>query len=98
LLDEPSSSLDPEAENRIFKSIEKLCAHKTVIFTSHRFSNLYLADKIFVIENGKVVESGTQSELLFLNQRFAHLFRLQEEKFKLQSGANDAINKDSNKY
>ncbi len=82
ILDEPSSSLDPEAEHRLFASLEKLCEGKTTLFTSHRLSNITLADRIVVIENGLVVEIGTQQELLQNPQRFAELYQYQAEKFK----------------
>lgn len=82
ILDEPSSSLDPEAEHHLFTSLEQLCEGKTTIFTSHRLSNITLADKIIVIENGEVVEIGTRDELLQNPQRFAELYQYQAQKFK----------------
>lgn len=81
LLDEPSSSLDPEAENDFFVTIEKYCLKNTVIFTSHRFTNLSLADWILVLEDGKILESGSKETLLELNGRFAQLYKLQKEKY-----------------
>jgi len=80
ILDEPSSSLDPEAEDKLFKSIKNICENKTVLFTSQRLSNIFLADKVIVIENGKVLEIGTQKELLSMSGRYAELFSLQAEK------------------
>ncbi|MFZ2538724.1 MAG: ABC transporter ATP-binding protein, partial [Oscillospiraceae bacterium] len=82
ILDEPSSSLDPEAEHRLFQSLERLCKGKTTLFTSHRLSNINLADRIVVIENGEVIEIGTREELLKNPQRFAQLYQYQAEKFK----------------
>lgn len=84
LLDEPSSSLDPEAENTLFESIEKLCENSTVLFTSHRFTNLYLATKIIVLENGKVIEEGTKESLLKQHGRFYELYQLQAQKFQIE--------------
>lgn len=81
LFDEPSSSLDPEAEDHVFKSIEKLFYGKTVFFTSHRLTNLFLADRIIVLEDGKIIESGTKNELLNMEKRFFDLYHYQAEKF-----------------
>lgn len=81
ILDEPSSSLDPEAENDIFNKLYELCEGKTVLFTSHRLSNLSLADRIIVIENGQIIEEGTQEELIKNNSRFAELYEYQAKKY-----------------
>lgn len=83
ILDEPSSNLDPEAEHRVFEGLKKLCEGKTTLFTSHRLSNIVLADRIVVIENGRVIEQGSQSELLRNKNRYAELFKYQQEKFKV---------------
>ena len=82
ILDEPSSSLDPKAEHDIFKILEKVTEDKLTIFTSHRLSNIYLADRILVLENGKVIEDGTQEQLIKNKKRFAELFQYQQEKFE----------------
>lgn len=81
LLDEPSSSLDPKAESKLFETIKKLCTQKTVFFTSHRLSNINLADRILVLTNGKIVENGTKEELLKLGACFSELYQYQAEKF-----------------
>lgn len=83
VLDEPSSNLDPKAEHDIFEQIRQLSDNKLTIFTSHRLSNVSLADRIIVLENGRVVEEGTQKELLEKNQRYAELYRYQSEKFNI---------------
>ena len=81
IFDEPSSSLDPEAEDTIFKSIKETFEGKTVFFTSHRLTNLNLADKIIVLEDGKIIENGTKDELLSNRGRFYSLYQYQSEKF-----------------
>jgi len=83
ILDEPSSNLDPKAENEIFQALQELTQGKMTIFTSHRLSNVFLADRIIVLERGKIVEDGTQEELLRNKQRYAELFRYQQEKYKV---------------
>lgn len=81
MLDEPSSSLDPEAESKLFSAIKKLCRNKTVFFTSHRLSNINLADRIIVLVDGKIEENGTKEELLESGKYFAVLYNYQAEKF-----------------
>lgn len=83
ILDEPSSNLDPKAEHEIFKSLRRLTSGKLALFTSHRLSNVFLADRIIVLEEGRIVEDGTQSELIKNNKRYAELFHYQQEKFVL---------------
>ncbi len=82
VLDEPSSSLDPEAEHMLFQKLEKYMKDKIVIFTSHRLSNVSLADTILVLEHGKVLEKGTQAQLLQAGGRYAELFGYQSRKYE----------------
>lgn len=81
ILDEPSSSLDSEAEHKVFEALRQLSSGKTTLFTSHRLSNVGLADRIIVLEDGRVIEQGTQTELLNNPNRFAKLFKYQQDKF-----------------
>ena len=81
ILDEPSSNLDPRAEHEIFKSLDSLTNGKMTIFTSHRLSNVALADRILVLEKGRLLEDGTQAELLANKHRYAELFQYQQEKY-----------------
>lgn len=82
LLDEPSASLDPEAEHRLFCCLEEYCRDKTAIFTSHRLSNIHLADYIVLIENGTVIEKGTHENLMERQGRYAQLYEYQAEKYR----------------
>ena len=83
ILDEPSSNLDPRAEHEIFKSLEELTNGKMTIFTSHRLSNVSLADRILVMEKGRLVEDGTQEELIKNKHRYAELFQYQKAKYEM---------------
>ena len=85
VLDEPSSSLDPKAEHDIFEMLENETKGYMTIFTSHRLLNTYLADRIIVLEAGEIIEEGTQKELLKNNERFAQLFKYQQEKFHVNT-------------
>jgi ATP-binding cassette, subfamily B, bacterial len=82
VLDEPTSSLDAQAEYEIFTRFRMLTEGKTAIFISHRFSTVRLADRIFVIEHGVIKESGSHAELIELNGRYAELFNLQAEAYR----------------
>ena len=82
VLDEPSSALDPKAESQIFNSFAKLCGNKSGILISHRLSSIMLVDKILFLENGRIKESGTHSELMRRNGTYAAMYNLQAEKYR----------------
>lgn len=64
ILDEPTSQIDVETEALLNRALERLCANKTVLLIAHRLSTIEQADRIVVMDGGRVVESGTRSELL----------------------------------
>jgi ABC-type multidrug transport system fused ATPase/permease subunit len=82
ILDEPSSNLDPEAEYQVFEHFANLCKDKGAIFISHRLSTIVMTDRILVLENGKIIESGSHNELMKINGKYAYLFNLQAEKYR----------------
>jgi ATP-binding cassette, subfamily B, bacterial len=77
ILDEPTSSLDPEAEAAIFAELKENLKGRIGIVISHRFSTVRIADRIAVIADGRVTELGTHEELLAARGRYAQLFELQ---------------------
>lgn len=77
ILDEPTASLDPRAEHDLFARIRDLLADRTVLVISHRFSSVRHADRIIVLEAGRVIETGTHEELIHLGGLYAELFALQ---------------------
>lgn len=77
ILDEPTASLDPETEAEIFAELKANLKGRIGIVISHRFSTVRVADRIAVVEKGKITELGTHDELMALNGRYAHLFSLQ---------------------
>jgi ATP-binding cassette subfamily B protein len=77
IFDEPTSSLDPIAENDIFEEIKKNIDNKIVILITHRLYNLKIADQIYVMQNGRVAESGTFDELLSGNGAFRTMYEKQ---------------------
>ncbi len=77
ILDEPSSALDPIAEYQLNQSMLEAAANKTVVFISHRLSTTRLADRIFMLEDGRIIESGSHEELLKLDGKYAEMWRVQ---------------------
>ncbi|WP_338410275.1 ABC transporter ATP-binding protein [uncultured Flavobacterium sp.] len=77
ILDEPTSALDAKAESEVFERFIHLIQNKTSIIISHRFSTVRQADRIIVLQEGKILESGTHEELMIKKQLYAQLFDLQ---------------------
>jgi ATP-binding cassette, subfamily B, bacterial len=82
ILDEPTSAIDAEAEYEIFNNLEKQYKNKTLILVSHRFSTVRNANKIVVIDHGKIVESGSHQELMKLDGQYAKLFSIQAKGYQ----------------
>ncbi|MBD0823551.1 ABC transporter ATP-binding protein [Aestuariibaculum marinum] len=82
ILDEPTSALDAKAESDVFTRFIGLTEGKTSIIISHRFSTVRQADRILVLEDGKVLELGTHEELMRNDNLYAHLFSLQAEGYQ----------------
>ena len=82
ILDEPSSALDPIAEYQLNKTITELAADKTVIIISHRLSTTRFVDKIYMLENGQIIEQGNHESLIALKGKYAEMFTLQAEKYR----------------
>ena len=82
VLDEPSAALDPISEDRIFNQLYRLSEGKSSVTISHRLSNTTMADKILVIGNGHIIEQGSHFELLKMNGKYAHMFKLQAGKYE----------------
>lgn len=81
ILDEPSSALDPIAEYQLNKAVTSLTKNKTVIIISHRLSTTRFVDKIYMLENGKIIEEGNHNSLMKINGKYANMFNLQAEKY-----------------
>ncbi len=83
ILDEPSSALDPIAEYNFNKILIEASEGKTLIFISHRLSTTKIADRIFMIENGEIIEAGTHQELMNKNGKYSMMFNMQAEKYRI---------------
>ncbi len=81
ILDEPSSALDPIAEHDMYEKMNEACKDCGMIFISHRLSSAVSADRIYLMENGQITESGTHTELMAKNGRYAEMFRHQAENY-----------------
>jgi ABC-type multidrug transport system fused ATPase/permease subunit len=81
LLDEPTAQLDVRGESEIFSRVLAATRHTTTILVSHRFSTVRQADRICVVDRGRVVELGTHDELMALGARYRTMFGLQASRF-----------------
>jgi ABC-type multidrug transport system fused ATPase/permease subunit len=77
ILDEPTSSLDSASEQVVMGALELAAAGRTTLIIAHRLSTARLADRIVVLDRGRIVEEGTHSELMSLNGEYSHYYRLQ---------------------
>ena len=82
LFDEATSALDTESEALVQSAINNLLVDRTALIIAHRLSTIKNADKIIVVENGKIVESGNHEDLLKLNGTYSKLYNIQFEKTK----------------
>jgi ATP-binding cassette, subfamily B, bacterial len=82
ILDEPTSALDPLAEAELFRNFRKLLEGRSAVLISHRFSTVQMADRIFLLEKGRIIEHGSHEDLLRRNGRYAFLYRTQAESYQ----------------
>jgi ATP-binding cassette subfamily B protein len=82
ILDEPTSALDARSEYEVFQRFAELTAGKMALFISHRFSTVRMADRIIVLENGRIAEDGDHDTLTQLGGRYAEMFELQAASYR----------------
>ena len=82
ILDEPTAALDARSEFEVFHRFAELTAGKMALFISHRFSTVRSADRILVLENGKITEEGTHDQLARLGGRYAEMFEMQASSYR----------------
>ena len=82
ILDEPTSWMDARAEYEVFKSFRQMFKDRMVLLISHRFSTVRLADYIYVLEGGRIIESGTHDELMHRGGKYAQFFEMQASSYR----------------
>jgi ATP-binding cassette subfamily B protein len=82
ILDEPTAALDVRTEYEIYRRFAELTRGKTTLLISHRFSTVRMADRILVLEGGRLRDEGSHEELMRQDGRYAQMFRLQAEGFR----------------
>jgi len=82
VLDEPTSNIDAQAEFKIFNNLKQTYKKKTLIFISHRFSTVRIADHIYVLKDGQIVEQGKHQDLVSQNGTYAKYFKIQKQGYE----------------
>ncbi len=82
ILDEPTAALDARSESEVFQRFAELTAGKMALLISHRFSTVKMADRILVLEDGRIAEQGSHQSLLALGRRYAGMFELQAASYR----------------
>jgi ATP-binding cassette subfamily B protein len=82
ILDEPTAALDARSELEVFQRFAELTYDKMALLISHRFSTVRMADRIVVLEAGRLVEEGTHAQLLALGGRYAAMFEMQAASYR----------------
>jgi ATP-binding cassette, subfamily B, bacterial len=89
VLDEPVAALDPRAEHELFRYVREMLRGRAVLMITHRFSNARMADRIYVLDGGRILEQGTHDELAAAEGRYAELYAMQASSYLAVPGASE---------
>ena len=81
VLDEPTSAMDPKAEYELFSKFRELIKDQSAVLITHRLSTVKMADRIYVMDKGRIVENGTHQELMDYQGTYANLFEIQAKNY-----------------
>ena len=81
ILDEPTASLDVKAESEIYADFGRMVKGRTTVFISHRLSAAMLAERIVVMDSGRIAESGSHTELMQCGSMYAEMFKAQSQAY-----------------
>ena len=90
VLDEPTAALDPLMESELYQKYRRFSEHRTTVFISHRLASTRFCDRILLMEDGGVAESGTHEELLERDGKYAWMFRLQSKYYQKKEAQKEA--------
>ena len=79
VLDEPTAAIDPIEETKIYNRFAEISRDKTAVIVTHRLGSVKLADRIFVMKQGRLAEQGTHADLIAVNGEYARLYKSQEQ-------------------
>lgn len=82
VLDEPTASMDARSEHQLFEQVRRLEAGRSLVLISHRFSTVRDADRIYVMDKGRIIEEGSHDDLMLTGGRYAELFELQASAYR----------------
>ncbi len=82
VLDEPTSAMDPKAEYEVFQKFQDLTQDQMAVIVTHRLSTVRMADRIFVLDQGRIIEQGSHAELIELDGTYARLFEVQAQSYR----------------
>jgi len=86
-LDEPTAALDPIAESEVYEKFHEVTENKTAIYISHRLASTRFCDKILMLKDGRIIETGTHDELISQNGEYSYMYEIQSHYYNQEKEA-----------